>query len=51
MKNRIHEALDTEGIDSVTIADVCTIPQPFLGLETEYKQIKYFREKFQLLVC
>jgi len=26
------------------------IPQPFTGLETEYLQTKYFREKLQLLV-
>ena len=51
MRARIHEAVDREGIDSITVADVCTIPQPFLGLETEYKQTKYFRENFQLLVC
>lgn len=26
------------------------VPQPFAGLETEYLQTKYFREKLQLLV-
>ena len=38
MQARIHEVIDREGIDSITVADVCTIPQPFLGLKTEYKQ-------------
>ena len=50
MQDKIQEALDSEGTSNVQVADVCDIPQPFHGLETEYKQMKYFRESLRLLV-
>ena len=50
MQARIQEALHREDINSIAVDDLCPVPQPFLGLETEYKQTKYFKEKLQLLV-
>lgn len=50
MQSKIQEALHRENINSITVTDVCASPHPFLGLETEYKQLQYFKDNLQLLV-
>ena len=50
MQATIQDKLHREDISSIVVNDLCAVPQPFLGLETEYKQTKYFKENLQLLV-
>ena len=50
MQATIQDELHREDISSIVVNDLCAVPQPFLGLETEYKQTKYFKENFQLLI-
>ncbi len=51
MKEEVKKILLEKGINYVPELDaVFHNIQPFLGLETEYWQKKYFRNKMQLLV-
>lgn len=52
---RVHEKLASSGIELNSVEglqDVFqNVPSPFEGLETRYKQEKFFRETLNLVVC
>ena len=48
---KVHSKLSEIGIDENKLDDIFSdLPDPFMGLETRYKQEKYFREDFNLVV-